>query len=106
MSGLEFEGTCHLSQRQLIEEFFMEHRTKILDLAAFLDRLDRSVEKDGRNDFRFLAFRQALEELGSGAFGRAKRVQMILSDPVPELLEERDRQAAFGASSRGEGRRA
>lgn len=33
--------SCPLSQQELIDEYFMESRTKILDIAAFLDRLDR-----------------------------------------------------------------
>ncbi len=91
-------GTCPLSQRQLIEAFFIEHRTKILDLAAFLDRLDRSVDKNAEDDFRFLALREALNELRSDGPGRVQRVQMILSDQNTTLLEERDQQSAFGAA--------
>ena len=37
--------SCPLTQRQLIDEYFMEHRTKVLDLAAFLDRLDRRFDR-------------------------------------------------------------
>ena len=31
-------GTCPLTQQQLIDEYFMEVRAKILDVAAFLER--------------------------------------------------------------------
>jgi hypothetical protein len=98
-----YERTCPLGQKQLIDEYFMEQRTKILDLAAFLDRLDRSVRQDAEDDFRFLAFREALGLLVSDGPQRAKRVQMALSDPTTELLQERDTQGAFGASVRKEG---
>lgn len=101
----DFEGTCRLSQKQLIDEYFMEHRTKILDLAAFLDRMERSLRKDAEDDFRFLAFREASGVLTSHGPQRAKRVQMVLSDPTSELLEERDTQGAFGAADRKEGQR-
>lgn len=93
------ENTCPLTQKQLIDEQFMEHRTKILDLAAFLDRMDRSVERDAESDFRWTAFREALEVLVAGDEERAKRVQMVLSDTTTELLEERDRQGAYGAAA-------
>lgn len=93
-------GTCPLSQKQLIDEFFMEHRTKILDIAAFLDRLDRSVEQNANDDFRIVAFRKAVRELSSGDPERVERVQMIFSDQNTELLEELDRKAAYGASIR------
>ncbi len=93
-------GTCPLTQQQLVEEYFLEHRTKVLDIAAFLDRLDRSVERDTEDDFRVVALRQALKELCSEEPARVERIQMILSDPAIELLEQRDRQGAFGASDR------
>lgn len=92
--------SCPLSQQNLIDEFFMESRTKILDIAAFLDRLDRSMSEDGRDDFRILAMRDAMQELNSRVPGRIERVLMIFSDQNTELLEELDRKAAYGASIR------
>ncbi len=97
---METADTCPLSQQKLIDEFFIEHRTKILDIAGFLDRLDRSKDKNGEDDFRLRAFRDALTVLSEDKVGRAERVQMALSDLNTELLEERDQQGAFGASSR------
>ena len=90
-------GTCPLTQRQLIEEYFIEHRTKILDLAAYLDRLDRARERDAEEDFRLGAVRQALEVLSGPGGQRMQRIQMILSDPRTDLLEHLDRKSAFGA---------
>lgn len=92
--------SCPLSQQQLIDEFFMESRTKILDIAAFLDRLDRSVSEDGRDDFRIVAMKNAMQELNSQVPGRIERVLMIFSDQNLELLDELDRKAAYGASIR------
>lgn len=100
---MSYENTCPLPQKKLIDEYFMEQRNKLLEVAAFLDRLDRSVERNGADDFRIAAFRKALEVLSEQEFGRAQRVQMILSDPITELLEERDQQGAYGASARTEG---
>ena len=97
---METADTCPLSQQKLIDEFFIEHRTKILDIAGFLDRLDRSANKNGEDDFRLRAFRDVLVILSEGEVGRAERVQMTLSDLNTELLEERDQQGAFGASQR------
>ncbi len=92
-----YANTCPLSQKELIEKYFMEHRTKILDIAAFLDRLDRAVEANAQDDFRYTSFRQALEVLTGSGPGRVEEVQMILSDRSTELLEERDQQSAYGA---------
>ena len=92
--------SCPLTQRQLIDEYFMEHRTKVLDIAAFLDRLDRAAARDAEDDFRYVAFRETLRELTSGTPGRVERAQMILSDRTTEPLPQLDRKAAYGASIR------
>jgi len=91
--------TCPLTQRQLIDQYFMEHRNQTLEIAAFLDRMDRSVDQDAEDDFRNVALRQSLQELCSGEPGRVERIQMILSDTTTDLRVERDRQGAYGASS-------
>lgn len=94
----KYRGTCPLSQQHLIDEYFIEHRANVLAIAAFLDRLDRSVERNAEEEFRYHAFRRAVAALTSDAPGRVERVQMLLSDPRHDLLEERDRQNAFGAA--------
>jgi len=85
-----------LTQQQLVEEYFIEHRTKILDIAAFLDRLDRAAVHDAEDDFRLKAFNQALQALLEPE-RRMEKVQMLLSDPRTDLLPELDRKSAFGA---------
>ena len=45
---------------QVLDLYFMEARSKLLDLAAFLDRVDRGT---GEPDFRLAAFKKALHEL-------------------------------------------
>jgi hypothetical protein len=91
-------GASPLTQQQLIDEYFIEHRTKILDIAAFLDRLDRATVHDAADDFRLRAFNKALEALQAGEDGtRMHKVQMLLSDPRTDLLPELDRKSAFGA---------
>lgn len=98
-------GTCPLTQQQLIDEYFMEVRAKILDVAAFLDRMDRSIERNAEDDFRMMAMRQALQALCAGSSSRAYDIQIIFSDPTTEPLMQLDRKSAFGAFDphRGEG---
>jgi hypothetical protein len=91
------DRSCPLAQQQLIELYFLEMRARVLDLAAFLDRMDRSVEQNAEDDFRLIALRLALLRLSAYPSGRVHDIQMILSDPTSEPLEELDRKNALGA---------
>jgi hypothetical protein len=98
-------GSCPLTQQQIIDEYFIEHRTKILDIAAFLDRLDRASARDAENDFRTMAFHAALRILTGGPDrpNRLEAIQLILSDPRTELLDHLDQKGAFGAHASTDG---
>jgi hypothetical protein len=87
-----------MTTRQIVDEYFLENRARLLDIAAFLDRLDRSG--DGENpgaDFRMEAFRRALGILTGAGPSRAREIQMVFSDPSIEPRERLDRKAAYGA---------
>jgi hypothetical protein len=45
-----------LSARELVDEYFIENRTRLLEIAAFLDRLDRADPVYSAQDFRMTAF--------------------------------------------------
>ncbi len=96
-------GTCALTQRELIDEYFMEHRVMVLELAAFLDRLDRAPGDAAEDDFRMRATRAALATLTDGEGDRVLRAQMLFSDPRTDLLPELDRKGALGAYGATEG---
>lgn len=93
--------TSPLTQRELIDVYFMDHRVQVLELAAFLDRLDRADASDAEDDFRLRATREALGVLTDGQGDRTLRAQMIFSDPRSELLPELDRKGARGAYDAG-----
>ncbi len=99
-SSQNVHRSCPLSQQELISAYFMEHRNQVLAIAAFLDRMDRSRDKDAGAEFRFEALKGAIRELTSADFGRTERVQLMLSDLDTSLLDERDQQGAYGASVR------
>ncbi len=90
--------------RALVDEYFIENRTRLREIAAFLDRLDRSDPTLVDRDFRVRAFREALsmlEDRPSGdASTRVERIQEILSDPTTEPLEKLDVKSARGAYDR------
>lgn len=77
------EPTCPMTRTELIDTYFMEHRARLIDIAAFLDRLDRSAG-DG-NDIRESSFRQAIQVLSDGQSQRAARILSLLSDHTTEL---------------------
>ena len=97
------------SGRELVDEYFIENRTRVLEVAAFLDRLDRAGDVQGgaARDFRVRAFREALDVLTAGAAraaaSRVQQIQMIFSDPTVEPLEKLDQKSARGAYDRWQG---
>ena len=93
----KYAATCPMTQKELVNEYFMEYRNAVIAIAAFLDRMDRSVAINAEDDFRVIALRKAIQVLSEASPERVERIQMLLSDPNLSLLEERDRQNAFGA---------
>ena len=49
---MPLKPTCPMTHKETVDRYFLEHRAKLLDIAAFLDRLDRceSIEQDYRID--------------------------------------------------------
>ena len=83
-----------LNRQQLLDLYFLEARSKLIDLAAFLDRLDHA---EGQADFRLTSFRLALDELRRDQGRRAERVLLSLSDPTSEPIPFATNKAASGA---------
>jgi len=83
-----------MTRQQVLDLYFMDARSKLIDLAAFLDRVDRA---DGSEDFRITALRTALKELTNGNKERAKQVLLTLSDPTTEPIPNATTKAACGA---------
>ena len=88
-----------LSPRELVDEYFIENRTKVLEIAAFLDRLDRADPSYASRDFRMKAFGEALAGL-ERKNGRVDFIQQLLSDPREVPLDALDRKSALGAYDR------
>ena len=88
-----------LTAKEIVDEFFIENRTRLLEIAAFLDRLDRADPRYAGQDFRMRAFAEALAGLGEGG-ARLDRLQLLFSDPTTEPLGALDRKSAVGAYDR------
>lgn len=78
----------------LADVSFMDARSKLIDLAAFLDRVQRSGQDD---DFRVQALKRALRLLDSDKPHRAREVLLCFSDPTTEPVAKATMQGAVGA---------
>jgi hypothetical protein len=83
-----------MNRQQLLDLYFMDARAKLIDIAAFLDRLDRAP---GDADFRAGAFAQALQQLQRRDGRRAEQVLLTLSDPTTDPIPAATTKAAGGA---------
>lgn len=83
-----------MNRQQLLDLYFLEARAKLIDIAAFLDRLDRA---QGTADFRLGAFTRALDQLRGSGPNRAEQVLLSLSDPTTEPIAAAQTKAACGA---------
>ena len=83
-----------MTRNELLDLYFMDARAKLIDLAAFLDRVDRGT---GDADFRLAAFREATKELSGEKPTRAKDVLLSFSDPTSEPIEKSQGKGAVGA---------
>jgi len=83
-----------MTRQQVLDLYFMENRAKLIDLAAFLDRVDRA---SGEADFRLKAFREAMAHLSGTEAQRARNVLLALSDPTSEPIPHAPGKGAVGA---------
>jgi hypothetical protein len=83
-----------MTRKEVLDLYFMDARSKLIDLAAFLDRVERS---EGPDDFRLKGFLKALQSLNQPGAGRARQVLLDLSDPTTEPIPAATTKAATGA---------
>ncbi len=83
------------SKKELLDLQFIDARHKLIDLAAFLDRIDRH---EGTDDYRYTAMKTALPILLADRPDRARAVLEAFSDHTTEVSESAPFQGAFGAA--------
>ena len=83
-----------MTRQQVLDLYFMDARFRLIELAAFLDRVDRA---EGQADFRLDAFRKALRELDCNNPERAKQVLLAFSDPTTKPIAKAPGKGAIGA---------
>jgi hypothetical protein len=82
------------SKKDLLDLQFIEFRHKLIDLAAFLDRIDRHP---GNTDYRHSALLKTLPILLENRPDRAKAILESLSDSSNTPIPQASFQGAFGA---------
>lgn len=80
--------------RSIVDQGFIPTRAKLIEVAAFLDRVERHEVAD---DFRCGALRTAAELLVDGRPERARRILEALSDPTTNPEPVSSGKAALGA---------
>ena len=89
-----------LTKRAVVDRYFLEHRAKVLDIAAFLDRIDRA-QGEGADDYRRAALEACCAILTDGKPERARRVLELLSDHTAEPIAKAPMKGATGAVALG-----
>jgi hypothetical protein len=82
-----------MTRREILDLYFMDARFKLIELAAFIDRVERA---EGEEDFRMTALRDALKCLSSGNKDKASQVLLEFSDPSTEPIAAATTKAAVG----------
>jgi hypothetical protein len=86
-------GTPRRTRDQVADLHFMDARFKLLDLAAFLDRLEKA---SGPEDHRVRGLRAALPLLLQSGDDRVAQILHLWSDPSVAPIEKADTKAASG----------
>ena len=83
-----------MDRKQLLDLYFLSARASLIDLAAFLDRVDRA---EGEADFRFDELKKAIAQLNDCEANRTKSVLLSLSDPTTDPVAQAPCKGAVGA---------
>lgn len=89
---------CPMSAKEALDIYFIENRARILEIASFLDRIDRYKNPStAKADFRYKAFVKALKLLIESDTERTKTIQLNFSDLSTEPIESAVGLKAVGA---------
>lgn len=90
-----------LTSGQILDMSFLENRARLLEIAAFLDRIGRAADAEaGKADFRYRAFIEGVRLLLENPdVGRTAAIQLNFSDPTVEPIDDASGLKAHGAWS-------
>ena len=82
------------NRKEILDLYFLDARSRLIDIAAFMDRVNRS---EGQADFRYSQFLEALNALGGTSSHKAEKVLLTFSDPTEDPIPKATTKAACGA---------
>jgi len=85
-----------MTHQQAVDAGFLDARARVIDIAAFLDRLERCEPSRTGGDFRVAALRQALSLVSRGGPDLPRRVLELLSDHSIDPIDRPPMQGAVG----------
>jgi hypothetical protein len=83
-----------MKRQQVLDLYFLDARHKLIEIAAFLDRMERA---GGKDDFRLKSFRAAVGKLNGKRKNKAKEILIAFSDPTTKPIFVAATKAACGA---------
>ncbi|MBI5742038.1 MAG: hypothetical protein HZA16_15140 [Nitrospirae bacterium] len=87
-----------MSAVQALETYFLDNRARLLEIASFLDRIDRYKESSAaKDDFRYKSFIKALRLVIECGKDRTQNVQLLFSDLSAGPIENAAGLKAHGA---------
>lgn len=92
------QENSQMSSKEILEMYFLDNRARLLEIASFLDRIDRySGTPDVKNDYRYRSFMKALKVVAETGKERTKNVQLLFSDLSTEPADSVADPRAYGA---------
>lgn len=86
-----------MRSKQVLDIYFLENRARLLEVAAFLDRLDRTDDPElARQDPRYRAFFAALRLLQGPSPHRTGDIQLLFSDPTDDPIQTAEGRSTIG----------
>lgn len=87
-----------MSAKEILETYFLDNRARLLEIASFIDRIDRYRDSEtAKDDFRYKSFVKALKIIIDTKEERTKNVQLLFSDLSAEPIESVVDPKAYGA---------
>jgi hypothetical protein len=77
-----------MSAIEVVDRYFLENRARLLEIAAFFDRVERCADAPAaRADYRYMALRDAVARLLDSDGDACPAILHELSDPTEAPLE-------------------